>query len=115
MMLAFFESKGLTYPHIMHRHKDQCHLHHEGAGQLHEASQEEETLLSTPLCSLHLVLAYYTVNPALLTSSFVWLIQLSLLHISLFKVTIMEFFTQGKCEFIYFLFALLVKMKILTL
>ncbi len=28
----------------------------------------------------------YTVNPALLASSFVWQIQLSLLHISLFKV-----------------------------
>jgi hypothetical protein len=57
----------------------------------------------------------HTVNPALLTSSFVWLIQLSSLHMSLFKVTIMEFFTQGKCEFMNFLFALLDKMKILTL
>jgi hypothetical protein len=57
----------------------------------------------------------HTVNLALLTSSFVWLIQLSSLHISLFKVTIMEFFTQGKCEFVNFLFALLDKMKILTL
>ncbi len=57
----------------------------------------------------------YTVNPALLTSNFGWLIQLTSLHILLFKVIIMKYFTQGKCEFMNFLFALSDKMKILTL
>jgi hypothetical protein len=57
----------------------------------------------------------YTVNPALLTSNFVWLIQISSLHISLFKIITMKYFTQGKCEFMNFLFALSDKMKILTL
>ncbi len=54
----------------------------------------------------------HTVNPALLTSSFVLLIQLSSRHISLFKVITMKYFTQGKSEFMNFLFVLLDKMKI---
>jgi hypothetical protein len=57
----------------------------------------------------------YTVNPALLTSSFVWLIQLCLLHISLFKVIIRKYFSQGKYELMNFLFVLLDKLKIFTL
>jgi hypothetical protein len=56
-----------------------------------------------------------TVNPALLASRFVWLIQLSLLHISLFKEIINKYFSQGKCEFMKILFVLLGKIKILTL
>ncbi len=48
-----------------------------------------------------------TVNPALLKSSFVWLIQLSHLHTSLFKEIIMKIYlTQGKCEFIKLIFVL---------
>jgi hypothetical protein len=57
----------------------------------------------------------HTVNLALLTGSFVWLIQLSSLHISLFKVIILKYFTEGKCEFMNFLLALLDNIKILTL
>jgi hypothetical protein len=57
----------------------------------------------------------YTVNPALLASSFVWQIQLSLLHISLFKVIEWKYFSQGKCEFMKFLFVLLDMIKILAL
>jgi hypothetical protein len=38
----------------------------------------------------------YTVNPALLVSSFVWQIQLSSLHISLFKIIKRNYFCQGK-------------------
>jgi hypothetical protein len=57
----------------------------------------------------------HTVNPALLTSSFVWLIQLCLLHISLFKVIIRKYFSQGKYELMNFLFVLLDKLKIFTL
>jgi hypothetical protein len=57
----------------------------------------------------------YTVNPALLTSSFVWLIQLWLLHISLFKEIIRKYFSQGKYELMNFLFVLLDKLKIFTL
>jgi hypothetical protein len=56
-----------------------------------------------------------TVNPALLTSSFVWLIQLCLLHISLFKVIIRKYFSQGEYELMNFLFVLLDKLKIFTL
>jgi hypothetical protein len=56
----------------------------------------------------------HTVNPALLASSFVWQIQLSLLHISLFKVTKRKYFSQGKWEFMKFLFVLLDNIKILT-
>jgi hypothetical protein len=57
----------------------------------------------------------HTVNPALLASSFVWQIQLSLLHISLFKVIKRKYISQGKCEFVKFLFVLLDKIEILTL
>jgi hypothetical protein len=60
-------------------------------------------------------LSIYTVNPAFLPSSFVWLIQLSLLHISLFKEIINKYFSQGKCEIMKILFVLLGKIKILTL
>jgi hypothetical protein len=59
--------------------------------------------------------AAYTVNPTLLPSSFVWLIQLSLLHMSLFKEIIKNYFSQGKCEFMKILFVFLGKMKNLTL
>jgi hypothetical protein len=41
--------------------------------------------------------------------------QLSLLHISLFKIIKRKYFSQGKCEFLIFLFVLLDKIKILTL
>jgi hypothetical protein len=54
-------------------------------------------------------------NPTLLTSNFAWLIQLSSLHASLFKVIMMKYFSQVKCKFMNFLFALLGKIKILTL
>jgi hypothetical protein len=57
----------------------------------------------------------YTVNPALLTSSFVWQIQLAIIQISLFKVIRRKYFSQGKFEFLLFLFVLLYKIKILTL
>jgi hypothetical protein len=57
----------------------------------------------------------HTVNPALLTSSFVWQIQLFLLKISLFKEIKRKYFSQGKCEFMIFLIVLLDKIKILTL
>jgi hypothetical protein len=57
----------------------------------------------------------YTVNPALLTSSFVWQILLSFFHISLFKVIKRKYFSQGNCEFLIFLFVLLDKIKIFTL
>jgi hypothetical protein len=57
----------------------------------------------------------YTLNLAHLTSSFVWPVQLSLLHILLFKVLIRKYFTQGKCDFMKFLFILSGKIKILTL
>ncbi len=50
-----------------------------------------------------------------LANSFVWQVQLSLLHISLFKVIKRKYFSQGKCEFMKFLFVLLNKIKILTL
>jgi hypothetical protein len=63
----------------------------------------------------HSVAAQHTLNPALLASSFVWQIQLSLLHISLFKVIKRKYISQGKCEFVKFLFVLLDKIKILTL
>jgi hypothetical protein len=54
--------------------------------------------------------AVYTVNPALLPSSFVWL------HISLFKEIINKYFSQGKCEFMKILFVLFLgKIKIITL
>ncbi len=49
----------------------------------------------------------FTVNPALLGSSFVWQIQLYLLHISLFKVIKRNPFSQGKYEVMKFLFVLL--------
>ncbi len=57
----------------------------------------------------------HTVNLAVLTSSFEWLIQLHSLHISLLKVITVKYFTQGKCEFMNFIFVLLDKIKILTL
>jgi hypothetical protein len=57
----------------------------------------------------------HTVNPALLTSSFVWQMQLSLLHISLFKIIKRKYFSQRKCELLIFLFVLLDKIKILPL
>ncbi len=57
----------------------------------------------------------YTVNPALLASSFVWLIQLYFLHISLFKIIKRKYFIQSKCEFMKLLFVLLGKIKILPL
>jgi hypothetical protein len=50
-----------------------------------------------------------------LASSFVWQIQQSLLHISLFKVFQRKYFSQGTYEFMKFLFALLEKIKLLTL
>ncbi len=53
----------------------------------------------------------YTLNPPLLTSSFVWLF----LHISFFKVIIRKYFTQSKCELLNFLFVLLEKIKMFTL
>jgi hypothetical protein len=65
--------------------------------------------------SVHLSFIFHTVNLALLPSNFVWLIQLSSLHISLFKLIIMKYFTEGKCEFMNFLFALLDKMTLLYL
>jgi hypothetical protein len=56
-----------------------------------------------------------TVNPALfLASSFISQIQLSLHQISLFKVAKRKNFSQGKCEFLKFLFVLLDNIKILT-
>jgi hypothetical protein len=57
----------------------------------------------------------HTVNLAVLTSSFEWLIQLHSLHISLFKVITKKYFTQSKCEFMNFIFVLLDKIKILIL
>jgi hypothetical protein len=57
----------------------------------------------------------YTVNPALLANSFVWQIQLYLLHISLFKVIKINHFSRGKYEFMKFLFVHLDKIKLLTL
>jgi hypothetical protein len=54
----------------------------------------------------------HTLNLAHLTSSFVWPIQLSLLHILLFKVLIRKYFTQGKCDSMKFLFLLSGKIKI---
>jgi hypothetical protein len=57
----------------------------------------------------------YTVNPALLASSFVRIMQLCLVHISLFKVIIRKYFSHGKCEIMNFLFVLLDKIKIFIL
>ncbi len=70
---------------------------------------------SCPLTSETLCVTPYTVNPALLASSFVLQIQLSWLHISLFKVIKRKYFSQGICEFVKFLFVLLDKIIILTL
>jgi hypothetical protein len=53
----------------------------------------------------------YTVNPALLASSFVKQIQLYFLHISLFKIIKRKYFIQSKCEFTKLLFGLLDKIK----
>jgi hypothetical protein len=57
----------------------------------------------------------HTVNPALLASSFVWLIQLYFLPISLFKIFKRKYFIQSKCELMKLLFVLLGKIKILPL
>jgi hypothetical protein len=59
--------------------------------------------------------AQLTLNLAHLANSFVWPVQLSLLHMLLFKVLIRKYFTQGKCDFLKFLFILSGKIKFLTL
>jgi hypothetical protein len=53
-------------------------------------------------------------KPSPLPKSFAWQIQLSLLHITFFKVIMMKYFSQGKCEFMNFLFVLLDKINILN-
>ncbi len=40
---------------------------------------------------------------------------ISLLHISIFKVSRRKYFSQGECEFMKFLFVLFDKIKIITL
>ncbi len=57
----------------------------------------------------------YTVNQALLASSFVWQIQLYFHHISLFKIIKRKYFIQSKCEFMKLLFVVFDKIKIFPL
>ncbi len=45
-----------------------------------------------------------TVKPALLTSSFEWQVQLTILQLSLFKVIKRKYFSQGKCLFLMLLY-----------
>ncbi len=84
---------------------------------LWERSEYYIMILEISLCMYFEIFSCenYTVNPALLTSSFVWQILLSLFHISLFKVIKRQYFSQGKCEFLIFLFVILDKIKIFTL
>jgi hypothetical protein len=72
-------------------------------------------LSSGPWCLVSASTSLYTVNPALLASSYVWQIQLYFLHISLFKIIKRKYFIQSKCEFMKFLLVLLDKIKILPL
>jgi hypothetical protein len=64
---------------------------------------------------IHSCVSKTTVNPALFASCFVRQMQLSSLHISLFKVAKIKYFSQGKDQYKKFLFVPLDKIKILTL